>query len=530
MCASANRVVEDHPLGALNRIMEANQTVPRLNTGEEIGKGNINTTHRREYTILLIGETGTGKTSLLSLIANVLEGRSPSEYVVHHTEENEAGGPQNQSQTKSAKLYELTSKNGIKIRIIDTPGLADTRGLARDKSHKGDIAGIIEKEVVALDAVIILANGTVRRLDAATDYVLSTLSSIFPHTLVNNIGILFTHVMNRARLNFDQASLPDDLRKIKNNRFLLDNPFALWQNIVQICDQEMPDPEELVEMQDTMNQSHEKATEALAHLFDWLDTRIPQPTKDMVDLYHQSRDIELNIENVLARAKQLGEKKAKLAEIKQSADDRELTKEDYENYINVSSKREWIQVRSEQTLNLICHHPGCYSNCYVLFKSIMPCFPVDVLIFLPVLEILQFPLAPCEICGHSFTDHSYSPSHWEMQGDVDKDIEADGVDMKRVEKSWHQTLVELNEHITRLDREMKEALVSIGRLTKSYATLCLVGSFAGQIRKSIRLLELNLEAMRDNKEADAHSIQMVELSLDDMKRKLEVVKEAGENE
>jgi hypothetical protein len=70
------------------------------------------------------GETGTGKTSILSLFANVLAGRSPEQYQMMHDESNEAGGSEKHSQTNHAKVYEFTSTNGVKIRFLDSPGLA----------------------------------------------------------------------------------------------------------------------------------------------------------------------------------------------------------------------------------------------------------------------------------------------------------------------------------------------------------------------------------------------------------------------
>ena len=69
------------------------------------------------YTILLVGETGVGKSSVLELIANVLAGNDIDHYnfdILDHT--NELGGPNNQSQTNSARLYEFTSKNGLVVR------------------------------------------------------------------------------------------------------------------------------------------------------------------------------------------------------------------------------------------------------------------------------------------------------------------------------------------------------------------------------------------------------------------------------
>ena len=68
------------------------------------------------YTILLVGETGVGKSSVLEYIANVLIGRDADDYdfeILDHT--NEQGGSDNQSQTNSARLYELKSNNGLTV-------------------------------------------------------------------------------------------------------------------------------------------------------------------------------------------------------------------------------------------------------------------------------------------------------------------------------------------------------------------------------------------------------------------------------
>ena len=77
-----------------------------------VSKDNV----KAPYTILLVGETGVGKSSVLELIANVLAGNDPARYnfgVLDHT--NEQSRPNNQSQTNSARLYEFTSKNGVVV-------------------------------------------------------------------------------------------------------------------------------------------------------------------------------------------------------------------------------------------------------------------------------------------------------------------------------------------------------------------------------------------------------------------------------
>lgn len=238
-----------------------------------------------------------------------------------HDPSNEQGGSQAQSQTNSAKVYEFTSRNGFTVRILDTPGLADTRGISQDELHKASIAKAIQEHIVTVNGVLILANGTVPRLGAATDYALSVLSSIFPRTLADNIAIMFTNVPSALSWNFEQSSLPTVLHSA--NQFLLDNPVAMQRKYNELKKKALPKAT-LRQLRDGVKRGEHEALIMLSNLFDWLDKRVAQPTKDILSLYEQSQTIEKSIQNALARMQQANTKRNDLEKIKRDIDKAKL--------------------------------------------------------------------------------------------------------------------------------------------------------------------------------------------------------------
>jgi len=63
------------------------------------------------YTILLVGETGVGKSSVVELIANVLVAHGSDHYDFGILDHN------NESQINSVRLHEFKSKNGVVVSV-----------------------------------------------------------------------------------------------------------------------------------------------------------------------------------------------------------------------------------------------------------------------------------------------------------------------------------------------------------------------------------------------------------------------------
>jgi hypothetical protein len=196
-----------------------------------------------------------------------------------------------------------------KVRILDTPGLADTRGIQQDEIHQKSIATQIQRHIDSVNAILILANGTVPRITVGTEYALSTLSAIFPKTLVHNIAFMFTNVPSALSWNFSQDSIPDVLKEAP--QYLLDNPIALQKKYLQLI--KNPNMKKTKkDMKKAVTAGEDKAVDTLVDLFDWLDGRKPQPTTDILALYEQSQNIESNIINTLAQVDQATTKKEEI--------------------------------------------------------------------------------------------------------------------------------------------------------------------------------------------------------------------------
>ena len=101
------------------KILDASVLILFASDAKSLRNGVIKTSKNKPkapYTILLVGETGVGKSSLLELIANALAGNDIDHYSLEILDPtNEQGGSANQSKTNSTRVYQFTSKNGIVV-------------------------------------------------------------------------------------------------------------------------------------------------------------------------------------------------------------------------------------------------------------------------------------------------------------------------------------------------------------------------------------------------------------------------------
>ena len=176
-------------------------TVDSLSPGKV--KSKILGTDAEEKVVLLVGVTGAGKSTLIDAIANFYynvryEDKFRLSLVVLSDAEKKKQGNQATSQTDEITVYKLPylkngNAKGFKLTIIDTPGIADTRGISQDKKIIEKLRYLFEDGRISfLNSVCFVSNAGNARLTAGQKYIFDSLITNFGVDLVNNIIGLFT--------------------------------------------------------------------------------------------------------------------------------------------------------------------------------------------------------------------------------------------------------------------------------------------------------------------------------------------------
>ncbi|KAK9971310.1 hypothetical protein ABG768_024684 [Culter alburnus] len=168
-----------------------------LDDNEKVRKwtyGNKDTSQPNKI-VLLLGETGVGKTTLINTMVNYLLGVEFEDEIWYEITE-EAARDQSESQTSEITMYEVCPvKSPMSLTIIDTPGYGDTRGLERDLEVAENLAILFQSidGVREIDAVCFVIQASKNRLSDRQHYIISSVLSLFGKDIVKNIVFLITH-------------------------------------------------------------------------------------------------------------------------------------------------------------------------------------------------------------------------------------------------------------------------------------------------------------------------------------------------
>ncbi|CAG8492140.1 4435_t:CDS:2 [Dentiscutata heterogama] len=142
----------------------------------------VSVASREEVNILLLGETGAGKSTFINAFANYFKFNSLDEAI---------SGEINSS-TQECEAYVFPVDENKVIRLIDTPGIGDTRGIEHDKKNFENILNCIS-QYDYLNGICILLKPNNARLNIIFKYCIQELLSHLHKSAKDNIVFCFTN-------------------------------------------------------------------------------------------------------------------------------------------------------------------------------------------------------------------------------------------------------------------------------------------------------------------------------------------------
>ena len=193
------------------------------------------------FKMLLIGETGSGKTSFINLLYNCSTvqalgcgfGKTGLEHFRQYNDiqlEN-AQSTSMESKTNDAILYNVEIGE-LKVGIIDTPGFGDSRGLKQDEINIKSIIEVLKKEEY-INCVCLIINGRLSRANVSLNYVLTEITAILPREILQNVIIVFTNTSDPFNLTFDINELTEYFGRPVSQEltFFIENPYCRFEKI-----------------------------------------------------------------------------------------------------------------------------------------------------------------------------------------------------------------------------------------------------------------------------------------------------------
>ena len=168
----------------------------------EFGKSSLTSLIRKDKVIMLVGATGSGKTTLINSMINYVFGVEYEDNFRFKmvAEDGDEGRNQAHSQTSWITAYTIHHQKGFRVEhtltIIDTPGFGDTRGIERDAEITKQIHKFFtlpgKEGIDHIDAVGFVAQSSLPRLTFTQKYIFDQILSLFGKDIAENIYLMLT--------------------------------------------------------------------------------------------------------------------------------------------------------------------------------------------------------------------------------------------------------------------------------------------------------------------------------------------------
>ncbi|XP_044029479.1 uncharacterized protein LOC122865297 isoform X2 [Siniperca chuatsi] len=263
-------------------------TLTRMTLGEK----HVNKINK---TILLVGETGAGKSALINALVNYAMGVKWEDDVWFQIVEDEKRS-QSESQTSDVIVYQIFGFEDetlpYSLTIIDTPGYGDTKGTEQDVRVSHRLLDWFRSEdgVHEINAVGLVLKATENRLSDRLSYIFDSVVSLFGKDMEKNIVALLTHSDGRKPKNVLKALEAANIKFARNEK---NQPVYFLFNICQ-DDDRTEDTEDL-------KHADEVTTKGMSQFTDFLGKAAPQKLITTVAVLNSRIRLTACIQNLQER-------------------------------------------------------------------------------------------------------------------------------------------------------------------------------------------------------------------------------------
>ena len=478
-------------------------------------------TEDHPYRMLIIGETGSGKTSLLNLFCNcgmiqALQHSSFEDLSVlrgfNDIKLENASFHKMESKTSGAKVYSAILSE-LKMGIIDTPGFGDSRGMKQDKLNTKSIIDVLRDEEY-VNCVCLVINGRQARLSANLQYVLSEVTAILPKNVIGNVIVVFTNTADPLDCNFELGELKVFFgRAVEDTHtFYIENPYCRLEK-AKLRQGQLPTGM----IAKSLKKNFEDTAQVLEGMCQVMKDFKRVHTHDFISLYEKKQEVEKGVVTLLvAYDNQQRIEKA----IKRAQDEAETAFKKKALNANFTSMQTLKVVELVQTdrHNTLCAAAECTSNCHDpcnLEKS------VDKSVFKSC-ACMQGG-EDCVVCGHHYTYHYHFEQRYEEvvkeKQFVDESMKQKFHEASTMEERA-QIFKENNEAKLRSsERKRKELSGRLLRLIEEFQKLGMTRNYTKVVENQVAVINLRLEGT-----SEPEKMQDLRQTKEELEKKLKLVR------